>query len=176
MYLSTVSATVVKLDPERVIWASGMRKGMLWIRTASWYQGLSWGRAKQAMLKLICNNNNQLCYDELVGLHTMRYERALICTNHNHNLTYANFCDNDNGIKTFFYYGLVRHGRKTELMGTLPDMWCMGLCNSKLSQCWLQGICSRIWFTLLWMWWYFGKISLLVTFLLRPGAVNNRAM
>ena len=53
------------------------------------------------MLKLICNNNNQFGYDELVGLPTMRYERADICTNHNHNLTYANFCDNDNGIKTF---------------------------------------------------------------------------
>ena len=32
-----------------------------------------------------------------------------------------------------------------------------GLCNSKPSQFWLHGICSRIWFTLLWMWWFFWK-------------------
>ena len=107
---------------------------------------LGQGETSYAQAYLQRNNNNQLCYDELVGLHTsMRYEPtfAQIII-----IPYANFCDNGNGIKTFFYYGLVRYGRKTELIGTLPDMWCMGLCKSKPSQFCLHGICSRIWFTL----------------------------
>ena len=62
---------------------------------------LGQGETSYAQAYLQRNNNNQFCYDGLVNLYTMRSERADICTNHNHNLTYANFCDNDNGIKTF---------------------------------------------------------------------------